>query len=104
MIDPPASGGKRPASGIAASRKHGQDRAVASRYCVAMNQMSPPEPDFLAEVLAYIEAHRDEPMTLAELASVAGFSPYHFSRLFTARFGESVMEYVRTVRLESAAA
>jgi len=53
-------------------------------------------------VLAYIEAHRDEPMTLTELASVAGFSPYHFSRLFTARFGESVMEYVRTVRLQAA--
>jgi AraC family transcriptional regulator len=72
-----------------------------------MNQMSPPEsefraPDFLADVLAYIEAHRDEPMTLAELASVAGFSPYHFSRLFTARFGESVMEYVRAVRLQAA--
>ncbi|MBL6853034.1 MAG: AraC family transcriptional regulator [Alphaproteobacteria bacterium] len=69
-----------------------------------MNQMSPPEPDFLADVLAYVEAHRDEPMVLAELAAIAGFSPYHFSRLFTARFGESVMDYVRTVRLEKAAA
>jgi AraC family transcriptional regulator len=59
--------------------------------------------DFLAEVLAYIEAHRFEPMTVAELASVAGFSPYHFSRLFTARFGESVMSYVRTCRLQAAA-
>jgi AraC family transcriptional regulator len=61
------------------------------------------EPDFLADVLAYIESHRDEPMTVAELARVAGFSPYHFSRLFTARFGASVMDYVRTVRLQAAA-
>ncbi len=61
-----------------------------------------PEPDFLAEILAYIEAHRDEPMTVAELAAVAGFSPYHFSRLFTARFGTSVMGYVRDVRLLAA--
>jgi AraC family transcriptional regulator len=60
-------------------------------------------PDFLAEVLAYIEAHRFEPMTVTELATVAGFSPYHFSRLFTARFGESVMGYVRTCRLQAAA-
>jgi AraC family transcriptional regulator len=60
------------------------------------------EPDFLADVLAYIEAHRDEPMTVAELAAVAGFSPYHFSRLFTARFGESVMGYVRLCRLQAA--
>ena len=62
-----------------------------------------PEPDFLADVLAYIESHRDEPVTVAELARVAGFSPYHFSRLFTARFGVSVMDYVRTVRLQAAA-
>jgi AraC family transcriptional regulator len=61
------------------------------------------EPDFLAEVLAYIEAHSVEPLTVAELASVAGFSAYHFSRLFTARFGESVMSYVRTCRLQNAA-
>ena len=61
------------------------------------------EPDFLTEVLAYIQAHRDEPITVAELARVAGFSPYHFSRLFTARFGASVMDYVRTVRLQAAA-
>jgi AraC family transcriptional regulator len=61
------------------------------------------EPDFLAEVLAYIQAHREEPVTVAELARVAGFSPYHFSRLFTARFGASVMDYVRTVRLQAAA-
>jgi len=61
------------------------------------------EPDFLAEVLAYIEAHQGEPLTVAELAAVAGFSPYHFSRLFTARFGESVMGYVRLCRLQAAA-
>ncbi len=59
--------------------------------------------DFLGDVLAYIEAHRDEPMTVAELAAVAGFSPYHFSRLFTARFGTSVMGYVRDCRLQAAA-
>ncbi len=61
------------------------------------------EPDFLAEILAHIEAHRDEPLTVAELSAVAGFSPYHFSRLFTARFGESVMGYVRLCRLQTAA-
>ncbi|HEY0105833.1 MAG TPA: AraC family transcriptional regulator [Rhizomicrobium sp.] len=66
--------------------------------------MSEPSlPDFLAQVLAHIEAHRDEPLTVAELAAVAGFSPYHFSRLFAARFGESVMGYVRLCRLQAAA-
>jgi AraC family transcriptional regulator len=59
--------------------------------------------DFLAAVLAYIEAHKYEPLTVAELAAVAGFSPYHFSRLFTARFGMAVMSYVRDCRLQAAA-
>lgn len=31
--------------------------------------LKPSVPDFLAEVLAYIEAHREEPLTVAELAA-----------------------------------
>ncbi|HEY0300312.1 MAG TPA: AraC family transcriptional regulator, partial [Rhizomicrobium sp.] len=59
-------------------------------------------PDFLAEVLAHVEAHLFEPLTLAGLAAVAGLSPYHFSRVFTARLGSSVMDHVRARRLEAA--
>ncbi|MEJ1967402.1 MAG: AraC family transcriptional regulator [Rhizomicrobium sp.] len=75
---------------------------MASAIIAAMNQMPHPS-DFLAEVLAHIEAHREVPLTVAGLARVAGFSPYHFSRRFTARFGTSVMGHVRDVRLQSAA-
>jgi AraC family transcriptional regulator len=60
------------------------------------------ENDFLADVLAHIEAHLFDPLTLAQLADVAGLSPYHFSRLFTARLGNSVMDHVRARRLEAA--
>jgi AraC family transcriptional regulator len=60
-------------------------------------------PDFLAEVLAHIEAHLLEPLSVASLAEVAGLSTYHFARSFTARFGESVMGYVRSRRLDVAA-
>jgi AraC-like DNA-binding protein len=103
-------------------RKNGQDADIARCHYAGMRTASPapdfPAPDFLAQdflaqdllaqnflanVLAYIEAHSLEPVTVAELASVAGFSPYHFSRLFTARFGASVMSYVRTRRLHAAA-
>jgi AraC family transcriptional regulator len=62
-----------------------------------------PSPDFLAEVLAHIEAHLLEPLSVAALADVAGLSTYHFARSFTARFGESVMGYVRARRLDVAA-
>jgi AraC family transcriptional regulator len=61
-----------------------------------------PERDFLADVLAYIETHLFEPMTLADLAAIAELSPYHFCRLFTARLGNSVMDHVRARRLEAA--
>ena len=37
------------------------------------------------------------------LARVARFSPYHFHRIFKALVGEGVNEYVRRLRLESAA-
>ncbi|HTQ14859.1 MAG TPA: helix-turn-helix domain-containing protein [Rhizomicrobium sp.] len=59
--------------------------------------------DFLAETLAHIEGHLFAPLTVARLAEAAGLSPWHFSRAFTARLGESVMGYVRGRRLEAAA-
>lgn len=60
------------------------------------------ENDFLADVLAHIEAHLFEPLTVADLAAVADLSPWHFSRAFTARLGNSVMDHVRARRLEAA--
>lgn len=65
--------------------------------------MSHAATDFLAEVLAHVEAHLCDPLNVAALAEVAGLSPYHFSRAFTARLGESVMGYVRDRRLEKGA-
>jgi len=64
--------------------------------------MSEPGSDFLADVLAHIEANLFAPLNVAVLADVAGLSPYYFSRAFTARLGESVMGYVRDRRLEKA--
>ncbi|HXQ13133.1 MAG TPA: helix-turn-helix domain-containing protein [Caulobacteraceae bacterium] len=44
-----------------------------------------------------------ETLTLAALAAVAGLSPYHFARQFTARFGISPMAFVREQRMALAA-
>jgi AraC family transcriptional regulator len=60
-------------------------------------------PDILADTLARIEAQLFMPLSVASLAEAAGLSPWHFSRAFTARLGESVMGYVRGRRLEMAA-
>ncbi|HZZ88225.1 MAG TPA: AraC family transcriptional regulator, partial [Caulobacteraceae bacterium] len=60
-------------------------------------------PDPLERARAFVEAPGAEPLTLAMLAAVAGLSPYHFARQFTARFGVSPMAYVRERRMDAAA-
>jgi len=55
------------------------------------------------KVFDYIENHIDHPFTLAELASVASFSKFHFSRIFQALVGETPFQFILRVRLEKAA-
>lgn len=55
--------------------------------------------DPLPGVIAWIETHLDRALTLEQVAAQAALSPHHFSRLFTARMGRSVMAYVRGRRL-----
>lgn len=59
----------------------------------------PREPDIFIPLVAWIEERLDEPLTLELIAQRAGFSAYHFSRMFTARMGRSVMAHVRGRRL-----
>ena len=54
-------------------------------------------------VLLYIQQHLDRPLDLAELAGVAGFSEFHFHRMFRGMMGESVQAHLRRLRLEKAA-
>jgi len=54
-------------------------------------------------VLAHIQSNLDTPLTLDDLASLAGFSPYHFHRLYADATGETVMRHIRRLRLERAA-
>lgn len=62
--------------------------------------------DYEARILRvqiHIQEHLDEPLPLAELSSVACFSPCHFHRIFRSMVGESTLEYTRRLRLERAA-
>jgi AraC family transcriptional regulator len=54
-------------------------------------------------VLEYIDRQLDEQLELDSLARVANFSPFHFHRLFTAWFEETLGDYVRRRRLEMGA-
>lgn len=59
--------------------------------------------DCIRKTLAYLEANLSVVPTLDELASVGGFSPFHFHRIFRAFVGESVASHVKRLRLERAA-
>ncbi|MEM9955132.1 MAG: AraC family transcriptional regulator [Chloroflexota bacterium] len=50
----------------------------------------------------YLHASYADALTIDQLASVAGLSPYHFIRKFKALFGQTPHQYLRQVRLEHA--
>lgn len=54
-------------------------------------------------VLVHIQENLDRQISLGEIAGVAGFSPYHFHRIFRGMVGESLAAHVRRIRLERAA-
>jgi AraC family transcriptional regulator len=55
------------------------------------------------KALWYIESHLAKPLTLDEVAAIAGVSRFHVVRAFAAATGLSVMRYVRARRLSEAA-
>lgn len=57
----------------------------------------------LATVIDHIEHHLDQELDAAQLARMSGFSLHHFHRVFRGATGESVMGFVRRLRLEQAA-
>jgi len=54
-------------------------------------------------VLDYIYLHIEDELSLATLASVAGFSDYHFHRIFKSIVGETLNQFVWRVRVERGA-
>ena len=51
----------------------------------------------------YIEEHLEQEITLADLAEVSLFSPWHSYRLFREYLGLSPAEYIRRLRLSRSA-
>lgn len=48
----------------------------------------------IRSALAHIDAHLEEPLTVAELAAVAGLSRHHFTRVFKAATGSAPHAYL----------
>lgn len=57
-------------------------------------------PIFLVQ--SYLRLHLDTPVSVPELAAMAGFSPSHFSARFRTVTGFSVVEYVKRLRMARA--
>ncbi len=57
----------------------------------------------MQKVTYYIETHLDEELDIVTLAKVAGYSHFHFCRIFKLHVGESAMSYVARLKLERAA-
>ncbi|HOP62648.1 MAG TPA: GyrI-like domain-containing protein [Spirochaetota bacterium] len=51
----------------------------------------------------YIERNIGGDLSLANLSSVAGFSPFHFHRIFAGMMGETLNRFIQRVRVEKAA-
>ncbi len=68
------------------------NQSQANEYIVRINK-----------VCDHIDRHLTEELTLSELARVAGFSEFHFHRIFAAMTGETLFSFIQRLRLESAA-
>jgi AraC family transcriptional regulator len=55
------------------------------------------------KVMDFIELNLDKSFTLEELADVASFSKFHFSRIFWAMRGETPFVFLNRIRMEKAA-
>ncbi len=53
----------------------------------------------LIEVTNYIDSHRSDDLTVEQLAALAGFSKFHFERLFKSYMGISCYQYITKRRV-----
>lgn len=58
--------------------------------------------EILKRILFYIDEHIYEKISLLELAEVAGYSPFYFSKLFAETMGMPITGYIRIRKLQYA--
>jgi len=61
-----------------------------------------PQIESLHLARAYVDNYYDQPITLKHISSAAGFSPYHFIRLFRQTYRQTPYQYVMQRRIERA--
>ena len=93
--------------GVAASREVARRLVIYHRRAAAQPQISAllelePKSDRIRKVLDHARAHLTDPLTVEDLADVAGLSPRQFSRAFSAETGHSPARAVEQLRVEAA--
>jgi len=93
--------------GLAASREVARRLVVYHRRTAVQPQLSAllelePKSDRIRKVLDHVRAHLRDPLSIDELAEVAGLSPRQFSRAFSAETGRSPARAVEQIRVEAA--
>lgn len=83
-----------------ASYRINQDKQPSSPFYISDKQQF--QINQLNQVLRFIDTHFTEDLTLEQTAAVAGFSKYHFSRLFKQYSGQNFYEYLCFRRIKSA--
>jgi len=73
----------------------------ACRRCHPRHTAGTPAEQAVEQARAYLDAHRDEPVTLDTLADEVGLSPYHLQRTFKRLVGLSPKDYQNARRLEA---
>lgn len=58
--------------------------------------------ELLRKILWYIDEHIQEKISLSELAEVAGYSPFYFSKLFTETMGMPITACIRVRKMQYA--
>lgn len=66
-----------------------------------MNQLTS-DHDRIRLARAFIDRHYDTPITVERISREAGFSPYHFIRLFRAAFRKTPHQYLVQRRIDRA--
>jgi len=69
---------------------------------MSMKHASPDTRERLRRARALIDACYDTPLDLGQISSAAGFSPYHFIRLFRQAFDQTPHQYLVRKRIERA--
>lgn len=82
-------------------RTAAEAQAAGFRPCRRCRPLAAARNRPLDEIRAYIEQHFDRPVRLAELAQLAGLSPFTVQRMFKREMGASPLQYQRALRANS---